>query len=221
MIRNLCKISLAAGLVACLYAPVAQAAEKVNVAIGQRGLWDTLATVFAVQNGYFKELGLEIHHIKTRGGAETARVVMVGDMNFGLTIGVLGAIGAYAKGGPVRIVSSEMVGLPDIFWYTRADSKLKTVNDINGAQIAYSRPGSGTNLTLLTLASYLKLTPKLVSTGGISGTRTQVMSGQVDAGWSVPPFGLDLVKKGEARILFKGDVVKPGRKVRRSDPSNN
>jgi NitT/TauT family transport system substrate-binding protein len=209
MIRTLCKAAAFAALATGLYAAPAIALEKVNVAIGQRGLWDTLSTVFAQDNGYFKELGLDIHHIKTRGGAETARVVMTGDMNFGMDIGVLGAIAAYAKGGPVRIVSSEMVGTPDIFWYVRSDSKLKSVMDINGAQIAYSRPGSGTNMTLLALSSYLKLTPKLVSTGGISGTRTQVMSGQVDAGWSVPPFGLDLVQKGEARILFKGDIVKP------------
>lgn len=209
MIRNIGKTAALAALAAGLYAAPAIALEKVNVAIGQRGLWDTLSTVFAQDNGYFKDLGLDIHHIRTRGGAETAHVVMAGDMNFGMDMGVLAAISAYAKGGPVRIVSSEMVGTPDIFWYVRADSKLRTVNDINGATIAYSRPGSGTNMTLLTLASYLKLTPKLVSTGGISGTRTQVMSGQVDAGWSVPPFGLDLIQQGKARILFKGDIVKP------------
>ncbi len=209
MIRTLGKAAALAALGAGLYAAPAIALEKVNVAIGQRGLWDTLSTVFAQENGYFKELGLDIHHIKTRGGAETARVVMTGDMNFGMDIGVLGAISAYAKGGPVRIVSSEMVGTPDVFWYVRSDSKLKSVKDINGAQIAYSRPGSGTNMTLLALASFMKMSPKLVSTGGISGTRTQVMSGQVDAGWSVPPFGLDLVEKGEARILFRGSVVKP------------
>jgi len=104
---------------------------------------------------------------------------MTGDMNFGMDIGVLGAISAYAKGGPVRIVSSEMVGTPDVFWYVRSDSRLKSVKDISGAQIAYSRPGSRTNMTLLTLASFMKLTPKLASTGGISGTRTQVMSGRL------------------------------------------
>jgi ABC-type nitrate/sulfonate/bicarbonate transport system substrate-binding protein len=209
MIRNIGKATAIAALAAGLYAAPAVALERVNVAIGQRGIWDTLATVFAKDLGFFEKLGLDVRHIKTRGGAETARVVMTGDMNFGMDIGVLGAIGAYSKGGPIRIVSSQMIGTADLFWYVRSDSKLKTVNDISGAQIGYSRPGSGTNMTLLTLAAYLKLTPKLVSTGGIGGTRTQVMSGQVDAGWSVAPFGLDLVQKGEARILFKGDIVKP------------
>lgn len=209
MIRTMGKATAFAALAVGLYAAPAIALEKVTVAIGQRGLWDTLSTVFAQDNGYFRKLGLEVSHIKTRGGAETARVVMTGDMNFGMDMGILAAISAFAKGGPIRIVSSEMVGTPDLFWYVRADSKLRTVKDIDGALIAYSRPGSGTNMTLLALSAYLGLKPKLVSTGGIAGTRTQVMSGQVDAGWSVPPFGLDLVQKGEARILFKGDIVKP------------
>lgn len=209
MIRKIGKVAAVAAMAAGMYAAPAIALEKINVAIGQRGLWDTLPTVFAQENGYFKELGLDIHHIKTRGGAETARVVMTGDMQFGMTMGVLAAIAAYAKGGPVRIVTSEMRGVPDLFWYVRSDSKLKTVKDINGAQIGYSRPGSSTNLTLLMLSSYMNLKPKLVSTGGISGSRTQMMSGQTDAAWSVPPFGLDLIDKGEARILFKGSIVKP------------
>lgn len=200
---------MSAMLAVGLFSAPSLAQEKVTVAIGQLGLWDTLSTVFADENGYYKELGLDVSYIKTRGGAETAHAVIAGGKNFGMDMGVLAAIGSYAKGAPVRIVSSEMIGTPDIFWYVKSDSKLKTVNDINGAKIAYSRPGSGTNMTLLTLASYLKLKPQLVSTGGISGTRTQVMSGQVDAGWSVPPFGLDLVQKGQARVLFKGDIVKP------------
>jgi NitT/TauT family transport system substrate-binding protein len=45
---------------------------------------------------------------------------------------------------------------------------------------------------------------QLVSTGGLPATRTQLMTGQVDAGWSVPPFNFDLVRKGEARIVLRG-----------------
>jgi len=207
MIERMMRSVAGAALAVALAVAPAAAAEKVKVAIGQLGLWDTLPTVFADKNGYFKELGLEVEYIRTRGGAETAQAVIAGSNQFGLTMGVLAAISAYAKGAPVRIVSSEMIGLPDLFWFVRADSKLKTVNDINGAKIPYSRPGSGTHMTLLALIDQMKLSPKLISVGGPSGSRTQLMSGQMDAAWSVPPFGLDLVEKGEARILFTGDIV--------------
>ncbi len=36
-----------------------------------------------------------------------------------------------------------------------------------------------------------------------------MMSGQIDAAWSVPPLGLDLIDAGKARLLFKGSIVKP------------
>ncbi|MGE3711252.1 MAG: ABC transporter substrate-binding protein, partial [Hyphomicrobiaceae bacterium] len=186
----------------------ASAAEKVKVAIGQLGLWDTMTTVFADRKGYFKELGLDVEYIRTAGGAETAQAVLTGSNQFGMSMGILAAIAAYAKGAPMRIVSSEIIGTPDIFWFVRADSKLKTVNDINGAKIPYSRPGSGTHMTLLSLLDQTKLTPKLVSVGGPAASRTQLMSGQMDAAWSVPPFALDLVESGKARILFTGDIVK-------------
>lgn len=190
-------------------ANTAQAAEKVKAAIGQLGLWDTLITVFAVENGYYKELGLDVEYVKTQGGGETAQMIITGGADFGMTIGILSGIASYAKGAPVRIVSSEIVGTPDTFWYVRSDSALKTVNEINGRSVAFSRTGSGTHLTLLALTSHLKLEPKLVSTGGLPATRTQVMTNQVEVGWSVPPFNLDLIRKGEARILFKGDIVAP------------
>ena len=52
--------------------------------------------------------------------------------------------------------------------------------------MGYSRPGSSTHLVAQALAEHFKVKPKLVSTGGVPDTRTQVMSGQIDAGWSAP-----------------------------------
>ncbi len=42
------------------------------------------------------------------------------------------------------------------------------------------------------------------------------MSGQVDIGWSAPPFGLDQIDKGEIRIIASGDdaAVFKGQTVR-------
>ena len=42
---------------------------------------------------------------------------------------------------------------------------------------------------------------KLVSTGTVPATFTQVMSGQVDIGFSTPPFGLADEEQGKIRIL--------------------
>ncbi|MEQ8699772.1 MAG: ABC transporter substrate-binding protein [Bauldia litoralis] len=185
----------------------APAAEKLKVAIGQLGLWDTMVTVIASKKGFFKEQGLEIDYIKTRGGADTVRAVTAGDRAIGMSNGILGAIAAYKKGLPVRIISSEMIGV-DMFWIVRADSKLKEPKDIDGRTLGFSRPGSSTHLAVLAIAEHLGVKPKFVPVGGPPGSRTQVMSGQVDVGWQVAPFGVGLVQSGKARILLKGDLAK-------------
>jgi NitT/TauT family transport system substrate-binding protein len=46
-----------------------------------------------------------------------------------------------------------------------------------------------------------------VATGDTSSTITQVMSGQVDVGWSVAPFVLDLLDKGEARMIARASDI--------------
>jgi NitT/TauT family transport system substrate-binding protein len=48
---------------------------------------------------------------------------------------------------------------------------------------------------------------KLIATGSPSSTFTQTMSGQVDIGWSSPPFGLEAVMKGDIRIVARGSDV--------------
>jgi NitT/TauT family transport system substrate-binding protein len=44
-------------------------------------------------------------------------------------------------------------------------------------------------------------TAKLTATGSVPATFTQVMSGQVDIGFSTPPFGLDAIEKGQIRLI--------------------
>jgi NitT/TauT family transport system substrate-binding protein len=60
------------------------------------------------------------------------------------------------------------------------------------------------------------LKAKPTPTGGPPGTLTAVMSGQIDIGWSAPPFGLDQLDRGDIRIIatgndasvFKGQTVR-------------
>jgi len=185
----------------------ALAQDKVRAAVGQRGNWDTLVISQGTEAGIFKREGVEVDITWTRGGAETLQAVITDSADVAIANGILGVIGAISKGAPVRIVSSEMTGAPDIYWYVKADSPVKSMKDMDGKTMGYSRPGSSTNLVALALADYFKVKPKLVSTGGIPDTRTQVMSGQIDAGWAVPHFNFDLVNEGKLRIIARGSDV--------------
>jgi NitT/TauT family transport system substrate-binding protein len=77
--------------------------------------------------------------------------------------------------------------------------------DFKGARpemtLAYSTNGSGTHITALRFMKDYGFAAKLVATGNVPATFTQVMSGQVDIGFSTPPFGLDALAEGRSRLI--------------------
>ncbi|NKQ12819.1 ABC transporter substrate-binding protein [Pseudomonas sp. SST3] len=201
-------VTFVAFVIAALAPTLASAAtDKVAVAIGQRGLWDTLVIYQGIEEGLFAEENLEVDVTWTKGGAETLQAVTTRSVDMGFVNGMLGVLGAYRRGAPVRIIGAQMTGANDLFWYARADSDLESFADAAGKRIGYSRPGSSSQLVLLALLDNARVQAKPISSGGIPDNRIQVMSGQLDVGWSVPPFNLDLVKKGELKIVAKGSDI--------------
>jgi NitT/TauT family transport system substrate-binding protein len=182
-------------------------AETLKVAVAQRGFWNSTFIDVGLKQGYFKEAGLDIEILYTEGGASTLTPVIAGSIDIAMTNGILGVVAAYAKGMPVRIISAEATGAAEAFWYARPESGIKRLADTNGKTVAFSSPGSSTNLILLQLINQAKVAPKLVATGGAPGTLTQVMSGQIDVGWSVPPFVLQQLVDGRLVIIARGSDV--------------
>src|SRR4029450_12646596 len=174
----------------------------------QRGFWNSTFVDVALKQGYFKEAGLEIEILYTEGGASTLTPVIAGSIDIAMTNGTLGVIAAYAKGMPVKIISAEPPGPPDAFWYARPESGIKSLADAAGKTVAFSSPGSSTNLIVLQLVNQAKVAPKLVATGGAPGTLTHAMAGQIDVGWAVPPFVLQHLAEKRLQIIAKGSDVK-------------
>ncbi len=182
-------------------------AEVLRVAVAQRGFWNSSFVEFALQQGFFKQEGLDIEILYTEGGASTLTPLVAGSIDIAMTNGTLGVIAAFAKGMPVKIISAEATGAPDALWYARPESGIKSIKDTNGKTVAFSSPGSSTNLIILQLIKQENVTPKLVPTGGMPGTLTQVMTGQIDVGWSVPPFVLKDLAEGRLQIIARGSDV--------------
>ena len=206
MIKKILTGLFALALLASLSAS-ARAADKVRAAIGQKGFWDTLVTQLGTDKGFFKKEGLDIDITWTSGGGETLQAVLTGAADVAIAIGMPSCIQAYVKGAPVRVVGSQFTGANDLFWYVPSASAIRDKKQMDGHTIGFSRPGSSTDLAEHLLGKTLGITLKYVSTGGAPETLTQVMSGQLDIGWSVPPFALDKVKTGEVRIIAYGNDV--------------
>ena len=129
-----------------------------------------------------------------------------GSVDLGIGVGTYGVMGAFSKGAPVRILGATMTGYYE-FWYVPATSPLKTMKDAEGKTMAYSTTGSSTQVMVMALAKMAGVTVKPTATGSPPPTFTQVMSGQVDIGWTAPPLMLDALETGRIRVLAKGDEV--------------
>jgi NitT/TauT family transport system substrate-binding protein len=196
-----------AALAALIFAAVAQPAgaeDAVKVALGQRGNWETAASELGQNAGLFRKRGLELELLYTNGSAETLQAVISGSVDIGIGLGTTAVMAAYAKGAPLRVIGNASSGSSE-YWYVPADSPIKTMADAGGRTIAYSTTGSSSHLIVLSFIRTNGLFARAVGTGGTAATFTQVMSGQIDVGWSSPPFGLDAVSEGKIRVIARGN----------------
>jgi ABC-type nitrate/sulfonate/bicarbonate transport system substrate-binding protein len=195
----------AAAVLSLLISGTASAQDKLKLAVGQRGNWDTSVSELGQQAGIFKKHGLELEIVYTQGAGETQQAVISGSVDIGVAAGIMGVLSSYSKGAPVRVIGAETTGAADLFWYVKADSPIKTLKDTDGKTIAYSTNGSSTHGIVTAFMKQYELKAKPTATGGPPGTLTQVMSGQVDIGWSAPPFGLDQLDQNQIRIIASGN----------------
>jgi NitT/TauT family transport system substrate-binding protein len=199
-IRHLALACATAALLAAT-AP-ASAQDLLKLTIGQRGNWDTAIAHLGDKAGIFKKHRLELELLYTSGSGETLQPVIASSADLGLAVGTLGAVAAYGKGAPVRIIGAQATGAAD-YWYAKSSSPIKTLQDTNGRTIAFSTQGSSTQSVVRAFIDEFKLTAKPVATGNPSATLTAVMTDQVDVGWASPPFGLKEQDEGKIRVIAR------------------
>jgi len=194
----------------------AHAQDTLKLAIGQRGNWDTSVSEIGQRAGFFKKHGLNLEILWTQGSGETQQAVLSGSVDVGVAVGIMGALSSYSKGAPVRIIGAETTGASDLFWYVPASSPIKSLKDTDGKTIAYSTKGSSTDGIVTAFMKQYDLKAKPTATGGPAPTLTQVMSNQIDIGWSAPPLGLQQIDDGKIRVIATGNdaAVFKGQTVR-------
>jgi NitT/TauT family transport system substrate-binding protein len=183
-----------------------KAQDNLTLALGQRGNWDTAIAELGQEAGIFKKYGLTLDILWTQGAGESQQALLAGSADLGL-LGTQSAFAVYAKGAPLRVVAAEATGAAD-YWYVRADSPIKSFKDTADKTVAFSTAGASTNTMALAFLNEAGVAAKLVATGGPAATLTQVMSGQIDVGWSAPPLGLAQIGKNEIRVIAYGKDLK-------------
>ncbi len=194
----------------------AVAQETLKLTIGQRGLWDTSISDLGQRAGIFKKHGLNLEILYTQGSGETQQAVFAGSVDIGVSTGVMGALSGFAKGAPVRILGNEIMGAGDLYWYVKADSPVKTIQDFNGKSIAFSTVGASTHGVVTAFIKQYGLTnAKPTATGSPAPTLdgSNVRPGRCRLGGAA--VRLDQLDRGEIRQIATGnDTVFKGQTVR-------
>jgi NitT/TauT family transport system substrate-binding protein len=196
------RLVFAVAAVGWLAATPVSAADKLKIAVGQREIWHGAPAALGERAGIFRKHDLDLDLLFTSGSGETMQATIAGSVDIGVAAGTFGVMGAYAKGAPIRIIGAESTG-EDAYWYVRAESPVKSMADMKGRTMAYSTNGSSTHANALAFVELYKVDARLVATGGFPPTFTMVMSGQIDAGWSAPPYAMEALRKGEIRVIAR------------------
>jgi NitT/TauT family transport system substrate-binding protein len=182
----------------------AGAADTLKVSAAGRDAFQNQVSEVGQTQGLFKKQGLELEMSYAEDAGAALASVIAGTADVGVSVGTLATLAASGKGAPVRILGSAVIGSPE-FWYVRADSRIKGLKDAAGKSVAYGASGSASHLTLLGLQELYSAKLKPVATGGPAATLIQVMSGQVDIGYSIPPVAVAEFAAGKIRIIAHGN----------------
>jgi sulfonate transport system substrate-binding protein len=192
---------LAAALAAALL-PAAASAEPIRIALPVLSL-ESLPIFIAQDKGLFKQHGIEVDVIASRGGGEAMKAFISGDVQIVATgfpeVGLM-----RARGVDVELFFAQTTRVPFAL-LGRKDVELKSVADLKGKTIAVTSPGSLTaNLTRY-LVKQAGLDPdrdvSLVSVGGGGEILGALQSRKAEAAMLFEPFVTIALRESIATIL--------------------
>src|SRR5262249_48715198 len=187
-----------------LAASTARGQDTLRLAVGAPNNWDTCIPEIGQRAGIFHKYGLRLELLYTQGGGETLQAVISGSVDIGIAAGTAAVMSAFVKGAPVRILAAGTTGTSDLYWYVPASSPIQSFKDLDGKTVGYSTNGASTHTTLLALIKHFGVSAKPVASGAAAVTFTEARSGQIDAGWASPPFGIEALQEGKTRLIARG-----------------
>ncbi len=203
--RMLFKVAGALLAASALAASPALAQYKMKIAAPHPTIMPSTFTVLARDMGFFAKEKLEVELLWTAGGADAQQATINGSVDLAVQTGLSGILSAIQRGAPVAIVGADMTGASDLFWYTRADAPFKSMADLGASNtVSFSRPGASSETVAKSLIEHYKSKARAIPSGSPPETLTQVMSGQIDAGWGTAPLPKAFAE-GKVRILAKGN----------------
>lgn len=153
----------------------------------------------AMAKGFFKKRGVDITGILTSaGGGTSVRNTLAGDLPFG-EVALPAAILAINSGQPIKLISGGVESVADILWITQPDQPFNSIKDLAGKKVAFTSPGSVTNMLILMCLKSAGMKPtdvKLLPAGDNGANLAAVLNRAVDAAMNGEP----LYSENKAKI---------------------
>jgi NitT/TauT family transport system substrate-binding protein len=196
---------LAAALLLALTSAAA-ADDVLRIAVARQDAWDAAAPRLGQAAGIFHKhgLALELHPYADIDASDLPAIF--GSADIGLSVDLMAVLGAYSKGAPLRIIGAGTTGSPS-YWYVQATSPIRRVKDLAGRTVAYSPAAETGRYDVFDLMNQYRIKPKLMPAAGEAAAFKDVMAGQIDVGWATPPFGLEALEQGRARVVARANDV--------------
>ena len=209
---KLARAALAACVITCC--PSLLQAQEATVHIGTVRSLGSLATMIAVEKGYFKEAGVkvEVENLDTSGDA----MALIAQGRLQVMEGGLSAtyFNALQKDLPVTVAADRVSTPVHHELVVRSDLKdqVKTIADLKGRTISANSRGAVNNYEIAKVLESTGLTLKDVEVKFMPFTQVPIAFANkaLDAGMLVPPFGAQIAEKGLGFVLADSDdYVKP------------
>jgi NitT/TauT family transport system substrate-binding protein len=186
--QTLARAGLILGLTATMLGWNAPAARAENITVTHwGGQFYGVPYAVAMEKGFFKKNGVDVTGILTAAGGGTAvRNTLAGGIPFG-EVSLAAAVQAINSGQKLIIIGAGSQSVSDQMWVVKKESTLTGIKDLIGKQIAFTAPGSVSNMLILMALKANGITPqqvKLVPAGDLGANLSAVSSGAVDAGFS-------------------------------------
>jgi NitT/TauT family transport system substrate-binding protein len=215
--------SAAAGAAAASPAAIAPLNPPVSVKVGTTGLIGAAALFAALENGYFREEGLEVELVPFRGTSEQTAPLATGELAYASVGMDPSFFNAVDRGIPFKIVSYPSIINPrdtSGSWMVRADlvdsNRYREPADLKGMRVAISALGSFTQI----------MAERVLAKGGLTLDDVELVAlsfpdmpaafanKAIDAAFVVEPFVAVAEGQGSAKtVMPSGQFFFPGTPV--------
>ena len=165
-------------------------------------LFNTSIIAAGLEKGFYNKPDVQVTEIVTGGGGGTAvRNMIGGNIEYGI-LSTSAALSAIKEGIDLKVVHGAIRTMEDLFWVSMPNSGIKSIQDLKGKKIGFTRPRSISE----TMAKWklrkagMEGQATLVSLGAVGAGLSALESGGVDAALILEPLWSS--RKGRYQVAF-------------------